>query len=48
MKPTSEEYYFFEWLILGKNMTEERFKKLTSKELLALQMEYDIFKKNMK
>lgn len=43
-----EEYFFYEWLILGKKMTEEQFKQLTSLEFNKLMVEYKKFAKGLK
>ena len=48
MKPTSEEYFYFEWLILGKNMTAEAYSLLTDKEIYDLKVEYINFRNNLK
>jgi hypothetical protein len=48
MKITPEEYFFYEWLIINKNMTDEQFKQLIPKELISLQEEYNVFKNKMK
>lgn len=47
-KLSSEQYFFLEWLIIGKGITEERFKQLTPAELEALQVEYASFKKTLR
>lgn len=45
---SSEEYFFYEWLILGKGMTTEQFKQLTVKEMAALRSEYTEFEKTLR
>ena len=45
MEISNQEYFFYEWLILGKGMTEEQFKRLTPVELNALQVEYSVLKR---
>ena len=36
MELSREEYFFYEWLIIVKQMTKEEFKRLTILELTAL------------
>ncbi len=43
-----EDYFFYEWLILAKNMNEESFKQLTSFELIKLEAEYKEFERGLK
>jgi hypothetical protein len=43
MELTSVEYFFIEWLIIEKGMTEEKYNALTDKELFNLKKEYIIF-----
>jgi len=45
MKPTSEEYFYFEWLIIEKKMTSEMYESLNENEIYNLIKEYNIFKK---
>lgn len=48
MRISKEEYYFYEWLILGKGITEEQLKKLSPLEFNKLNAEYAEFKKTLK
>jgi len=48
MKPTSEEYFYFEWLIIEKNMTVEAYSLLTNREIYDLKNEYNNFRNNLK
>lgn len=34
------EYFFYEWLIIGKQMTEEEFKNLSETEFENLKVEF--------
>ena len=43
-KVTMETYFFLEWLILEKNMTEKKFKELSLEEKDKLNAEYMEFK----
>ena len=43
-KLTTEEYFFYEWLIVAKNMSLAQFKQLKEEELLKLRTEYEKFK----
>lgn len=45
---TEAEYFFYEWLIVGKRMTEEALKCLTEQEFDALKDEYVKFKMLLK
>lgn len=40
------EYFFYEWLILGKKMTQEEFEKLSKEELERLKLEFIEFYKS--
>lgn len=40
MDISKEEYFFYEWLIITKNISEEDFKKLTCEEFKKLKLEY--------
>jgi len=42
-----EEYYFYEWIILGKQMTQEEFEKLSKTEFENLKLEYAKFCKKL-
>jgi hypothetical protein len=46
MKP--EEYFYFEWLIIEKKMTLEKYSLLSEKETNDLIREYSKFKNNIK
>lgn len=46
MNISSEEYFFIEWLIIEKGMTEEKYSKLTENEFVALKAEYARIMKN--
>ena len=39
-KPAEVEYFFFEWLIIEKNMTSEQFTLLTNKQFDELKAEW--------
>jgi len=41
---TSEEYFYFEWLILEKKMTLETYSSLNDKEIKSFKDEYEKFK----
>jgi hypothetical protein len=41
---TPDEYYYFEWLIIAKNMTPEIYSSLNDKEIHNLINEYKVFK----
>jgi len=41
---TKEEYFYFEWLIVAKRMTEERYSALSKEEINDLVEEYGKFK----
>jgi hypothetical protein len=43
MQMSKEDYFFFEWLILSKGMSEEDFSKLSSGEVDALHSEWRVF-----
>lgn len=40
MDMTPEEYFFYEWLILSKEMTSEEFAKMTEEEIKKLKLEF--------
>jgi len=42
-----EIYFFYEWLILGKNMSEYGFKLLSKEKVIKLKKEYSEFKKKL-
>ena len=42
-----EEYFFYEWLIIGKKITEEKFRQLKPSEVEALKTEYDEFRNKL-
>ena len=44
---TSKEYFFYEWLILNKQIDSKTFNKLSTAELHALRKEYASFEKNL-
>lgn len=44
---TSKEYFFYEWLILDKNIDSATFSKLTKEELHTLKKEYAAYEKNL-
>lgn len=43
MEISKAEYFYFEWLILDKNISSEQFEKLTEEEHQALRKEYAEF-----
>ena len=45
---TSEEYFYFEWLIVEKKMTSEEYSSLNEKEIHSLMNEYEVFRKQHK
>lgn len=42
------EYFFYEWLIIGKQMTQEEFNNLNEDEFENLKNEYAKFYKNIR
>jgi hypothetical protein len=40
----SETYFFYEWLIIEKQMTEEKLETLTLDQKMQLSKEYSVFK----
>jgi len=42
-----DEYFFYEWLIRGKKMTEEQFSEMSEKKIKELKEEYRIFKDSL-
>ncbi len=48
MDISKEEYFFAEWLILGKDFTEEQYRNLTEDEIETLKKEYYIFESKLK
>ncbi len=44
VKISKKDYFFYEWLIIGKGFTEEKFRQLKPPEVEALKAEYDKFK----
>lgn len=42
-----KDYFFYELLILAKNLNEEKFKQITSFELIKLKAEYKEFEKGL-
>jgi len=45
---TAEEYFFYEWLVIQKHLTEETFKQLTDDDFMQLKIEYAVFKRSLK
>jgi hypothetical protein len=45
---TAEEYFYFEWLIIEKQMTPELYSILSEKEIYDLIDKYRRFKKQLK
>lgn len=43
---SKEEYFFYEWLILEKGVTNEVFKDLTRQDFISLRLEYEQWKNN--
>lgn len=43
MMLSKEEYFFYEWVILGKGLTNEELKRMDDKQFLALKEEYREF-----
>ena len=43
MKLSEIKYFFFEWLIIQKQFTEEQFKNLSQNELDALKNEFSLW-----
>lgn len=39
----TEEFYFYEWIIILKKFSPEKFSKITNKEFQDLKEEYKIF-----
>ena len=44
---SKEDYFFYEWLIIGKGYTEEKFRQIKPSEWEALKAEYDEFKSKL-
>jgi len=44
----SEEYFYYEWLIIEKQMTSEMYLSLSYKEIYNLIEEYNKFRNNIK
>lgn len=42
-EPSSEEYFFYEWMIIEKKITQDRLQLLTPEEFKDLQIEYKNF-----
>lgn len=42
-----EDYFFYEWLIIEKKITEEKFRQLKPSEMEALKAEYGKFKSSL-
>lgn len=40
MEISKEDYFFYEWLIIGKNMSQEEFSKLSDGEVTKLRAEW--------
>lgn len=40
---SKEDYFFFEWLIISKGMSQEDFSKLSSSEINELHSEWKVF-----
>lgn len=47
MKISKDDYFFYEWLIIGKKITTKEFEQMEPSELAALRAEYDKFKNNL-
>lgn len=47
MEIDSSEYFFYEWLILAKKLSEEALERLTCAEREQLVMEYKEFQKTL-
>lgn len=45
MKISKEDYFFYEWLIIARDITAEKFEQLKPSELMALKAEYGKFEK---
>lgn len=43
-----EEYFFYEWLIIGKGYTFEQFENITVTEFEKLKQEYKMFCNTLK
>lgn len=43
MVMSKEDYFFFEWLILSKGMSQEDFVKLSQSEIDSLHSEWRLF-----
>lgn len=44
---TTEQYFYFEWLIIEKQMTPEIYSSLSKAEIFSLIDEYGKFKKQL-
>jgi hypothetical protein len=47
MEISKEEYFFYEWIILSKCLTQYQFEKLTLEEFESLKIEYEDFKSKL-
>lgn len=47
MEMASEEYFFYEWLIIEKGVTSEKSKQMTGQEFARLKCEYVEFLKKV-
>jgi len=47
MDISKDDYFFYEWLIIQKQMTIDVYKKLSAKELIELKVEFNLFYKNL-
>lgn len=47
MQIPESEYFFFEWVILDKRLSEEQFSALSDKEYANLRKEYNEFTKTL-
>jgi len=45
---SKKDYFFYEWLIVGKKISEEKFKQLKPTEIKALKTEYSKFERTEK
>lgn len=43
MEMSKEEYFFYEWMIIHKGITEDHYKLLTEDEIMKLKVEFYLF-----
>lgn len=46
-KLPQNDYFFYEWLIIEKKITKEKFEKLSMSEMVNFRKEYRIFERGL-